>query len=192
MVISYDPPSQVSYFESIDPDRLTTAGKRVDESAAFVSIELMRGYYNPQRVLQGTASANAILHEYGHLVYRVLALPESPIHGEFREASESFRPWAREHYPQRELSDERYEDVLDDETFAEAFARMYHRPSSRAIFEEDHPELASFMLSLEDYAIDLLDELHAFDYEGRCQTARLINPDAWRPQIILNVPESPR
>ena len=191
MVLSYDPPSQISWFSSLNPDQVTTAGTRVEDSAAFVATRLMAGYYNPARVARGSSSVNVILHEYGHLVYEALRIEGSDLHGEFREASESFRPWARRHYERNGRSDEEYELMIDHETFAESFAHMYHRGSTRHFFERDHPDLYAFMTSLESYAVEVLNVAYAFGYEQRCETARLINPDAWRPQTILNLPEFP-
>ena len=193
MVLAHESPSQVAYFTSLDPDALTTAGTRIEDSAAFVSLRLMRGYYNPERVAQGTGSYNAILHEYGHLVYEVLGIPDAQeLLDTFDAVSEGFQEVMKRSYPRQGRSDEEYRHIILHETFAESFARMYARESSREFFARDHPELVRFMESLEERAIEVLDRMHAFGFDERCALAYLINPSGWRPQSILNVPDALR
>jgi hypothetical protein len=192
MVFTHDPPSAVDRFAHLDPDTLTTAGTRIEDSAAFVSIDQMNGYYNPLRIARGSVSANVYLHEYGHLLYEALGIPGSELSERFDEVSQALQEDLEPYYPRLDRSDESYKHVMLHEAFAEAIARMYHKSATRRYFEEDHPDLTAFMLSLENRAIMILDTVHAFGFAERCRTAYIYNPPGWRPQTLLNAPEPPR
>ena len=196
MVVTYEPPSQVEQFSQLDPERLNVMGRPTEDSAAFITrwheSGQMIGYYNPARVAQGSASQNAILHEFGHIVYRVLGIPDDEhLLEAFREAGGAFRMRIEHHYPRNEMDEALYDALILDEMFAEAFAFAYAHPTSRRVLEERYPNLARFMDAMEPYAISLLEEHHGFDYERRCELAHLINPPGWEPQTILNDPGTP-
>ena len=195
ITITYEPPHRVAWFSELDPERLNVIGRPTEESAAFITRwhenGQMIGYYNPARVAQGSASQNAILHEYGHIIYRVLGIPDdTELLESLRTASNSFRTRIEHHYP-RILDEDAYEALILEEAFAEAFAFSYAHASSRRVLETRYPELARFMDRMESYAVTLLEERHGFDYEHHCELAHLINPPGWEPEIILNEPETP-